>query len=225
MNKIELTKRTLIVAIAVLAGNQMLLAQFRPAPPQQARPVPQNLLRPSPQTNRPLWQVQQSQTVPSDAYRRMDTRSQVDPRILEAQRRAQEQEQAKRQFDEVKKRYSTTLQQQIRSSHQPGNGPALQDAAQYFAMAESDGKEKAVAWRNQRRSVLETELQRLKSQVLPKATAHDTVIAGAAALAGTTGGGSMSKQTEQLISATEQHLNQFNALTVDNQPPRFMPGH
>lgn len=69
----------------------------------------------------------------------------------------------------------------------PGDGSALDDASQYFAIAKIEGKDKALAWRCQRLTSLQVELQRLKSDVLPKATAHDTLVVGGAVVGGYTG--------------------------------------
>lgn len=179
-----------VVAIAVFAGSQTLLAQFRPAPPQQARPIPQTLLQPSPQTNRPLWQSQQSQPVPSDAYHRIDTHSQIDPNFLRAQQDAEKAREKARQVEAIMKDKEYQLLAKSDADpwlRQHPNRAALSAAVYIVAtnqtISQLQGSAAAENYILSEKRAIRAEIERLKKTQMIMA-ANDTFVAGSAAIAG-----------------------------------------
>lgn len=150
-------KTILIFAVTVLTLREMALAQFRPpaTPQQQMHLVPPQAMHPLTQSNRTSLYLQRPQPIPVDAYRRMDTHSQIDPRILQAQQEAKAAEEKARKIENRKWEYRRALRQQVNQSTQLRGfeGEALvareqaqEDAAQYFTLREFEGSANAQQW-------------------------------------------------------------------------------
>ncbi|MGD0651825.1 MAG: hypothetical protein ABSA97_11920 [Verrucomicrobiia bacterium] len=130
--------------------------------------------------------------VPPDAYRNLDNQRMVDPRILEQQYLAQQAREKQQRFEAVKQEYKQVVMQKVKANPAlwriwgQGSVPlvqAMDHAATYYARKQVDGPEIAERWLSATKESLRTESQRMVGTEAILA-AHDSVVAGAAAVAG-----------------------------------------
>lgn len=164
---------------------------------------------------------------PPEAWRNMDTHSPVDPRILEHRMRAEEAAKRQKVLDDAKAKHRASLWEGVRKSRQynpsdPGVAMAVEDAAHYFALRQTESEDQAKAWLSARLSSLQEGYENLENRTHPVAVAHDTVIAVAALGAGASGSGNMSQQTQQMMNAMASHIRALRSMTgAGYEPPRI----
>ena len=197
--------RSWIVCVAAtsVAVCQSAFAQFRPPP--------------------------QPTTVPPEAYRRMDTHSTIDPRILQAQEEARKAKEKAEKFEAKKWEHRRALSERINQNPQwrglqgypmVGLRMAQEDAAHYFALRDMESAATANQWLQFRKAQIQKAMQEeIKTQAIM--VAHDTVVAAAAAGA-QAGGGTVAnvgqaakggKTAQSLGTATSWHYDLLEKLT------------
>jgi hypothetical protein len=164
---------------------------------------------------------------PPEAWQNMDTRSPIDPRILEFRRRSEEAAKKRKILDQAKAKHRDILWNRVRRSKSydptdPGVIMAVEDVAHYFALSQTASREEAKAWLDNRLFRLQTAHEKLKNKTQPIAVAHDTIIAAAALGAGESGSGNMAQQTQQMIIAMRSHISALRSMTgVGYEPPKI----
>jgi hypothetical protein len=164
---------------------------------------------------------------PPEVWRNMDAHSPIDPRILEHRMRAEEAAKRQKVFDDAKAKHRASLWEGVRKSRQynlsdPAVAMAVEDAAHYFALRQTESDDQAKTWLNARLSSLQEGYERLESKTQPMAVAHDTLIASAALAAGAKGSGNMSQQTQQTMNAMASHSRALRSMTgAGYEPPRI----
>jgi len=90
----------------------------------------------------------------------MDTHSPIDPRVLEAQRQAQEAAKRQQRFDAIKIRYAQALWQRVHKNrslylrNRAAQAAAVSDGAHYLALRDVDGHAAASVWIRSRQNAI-----------------------------------------------------------------------
>lgn len=169
-------------------------------------------------------------SIPPDAWRRMDTHGQVDPRIMRLQQQQAEEQKKSNLIAAKKNDYAPLLWQRVNQNAEwryangyprAGIASAVADASHYMALRDIEGESTGRQWLQRRMSEIEATLrQQQNPNVL--AIAYDTVVVGAAlagrgsqekAPLGIGQAAGMSKAANSSASITVYHYDVLRALT------------
>lgn len=127
-------------------------------------------------------------SIPPDAWQRMDTHGQVDPRIMRLQQQQAEEQEKSNLIAAKKNEYAPLLWQRVNQNPEwryangyprAGIASAVADASHYMALRDIEGESTSRQWLQRRMSEIEATLrQQQNPNVL--AIVHDTVVVGAA---------------------------------------------